>query len=168
MERWVCFFLSYVTLCVFSRYMCPTQCSSYKKMYVWLFVCLCASVTNQPASCQTLSRRVCLCESVFSSLPLLSAQPAFTFSEWGEKKKLVLTFRRGHQKQSIIMKLNGLLRSVLTEGWLLLIGVVMNSGACEWFHSSSLPLSHWSQERTAYHCNTGVVHAKTDKTKISA
>ena len=91
-------------------------------------VCVCACVsssTNQPASCQSLCGRVCLYESVLSlCLSLLSVRQNNKRKKERKKKTQLSSwpFCSGHQTQSIIMKLNGSLRSVLTEGWLLLIG----------------------------------------------
>ena len=91
-------------------------------MWVCVCVCVCVSI-SQSASQLSVALRESL--SVWVSPLSLSLSRSLLSIRQNNKRKTQLSswpFCRGHQTQSIIMKLNGLLRSVLTDGWLLLIG----------------------------------------------
>ena len=93
-------------------------------------VCVCERVClHQPISQPVVSRSagesVCMSQSSLSVSRCFLSAKIIKERKKERKKKTQLSswpFCSGHQTQSIIMKLNGSLRSVLTEGWLLLIG----------------------------------------------
>lgn len=72
-------------------------------------VCVSPSPISLPVVKRSAGESVCVSQSL-PRLTLLSTKPAFTFAQLSKEKKLILTFWCGHQKQSIIMKLKGLLR----------------------------------------------------------
>lgn len=93
-------------------------------------VCVYPSPISLPVVKRSAGESVCVSQSL-PRLTLLSTKPAFTFAQLSKEKKTHLDLLVWPSKAIDNYEIKGLIALRLSEGWLLLIGVVMNSGVCE-------------------------------------